>query len=481
MMNNAINAARVRKSPVRWAALLLSALILFTCAKGENVPMNTVPVVLQESYKKAGENNPLYTQRFGADPGVMEYDGRLYVYMTDDIVEYDSAGKVRENSYSQIRTINCISSDDMVNWTDHGRIRVAGPGGIAKWANNSWAPCAAHKTIDGQEKFFLYFCNGGNGIGVLSSDSHLAFGGGIPQGKQAAPGTARIVRLGEDMISLAGDPVRLDVPWLFEDSGINKIGDKYVYSYCSNFQTQGNSLKLTDGAIQYMISDNPLGPYTYMGELFPNEGRFFGMYGNNHHSIASLNGEWYLFYHNRPVEKAMGIFGNYRSPQADKIFFGEDGLPKQVKGTMKGLDQVKPLNPFRIVSAATMSRQAGVTVEGANGQSWVNGIPGKAGVTVEGANGQSWSTGIPGSWLQVSGVDFGTGASTLLVTAMAPTDCTLYAVLDQPEGPVVSQLRIELPGDVKPAVFRAPIQAEGVHDLYLITDGEMKLYSWQVK
>ena len=81
----------------------------------------------------------------------------------------------------------------------------------------------------------------------------------------------------------------------------------------------------------------------------------------------------------------------------------------------------------------------------------------------------------------LSGVDFGTGASTLLVTAMAPTDCTLYAVLDNPEGPVVSQLRIELPGDVKPAVFRAPIQAEGVHDLYLITDGEMKLYSWQVK
>lgn len=29
------------------------------------------------SYKKPGENNPLYTQRFGADPGVMEYNGRL--------------------------------------------------------------------------------------------------------------------------------------------------------------------------------------------------------------------------------------------------------------------------------------------------------------------------------------------------------------------------------------------------------------------
>ena len=500
-MFSVINAARGRKSPVRRAAILLSVLMLFTCAKGENTDMNTVPVDLQKSYKKAGENNPLYTQRFGADPGVMEYDGRLYVYMTDDILEYDTKGNVKENSYSQIRTINCISSDDMVNWTDHGRIRVAGPGGIAKWANNSWAPCAAHKTIDGHEKFFLYFCNGGNGIGVLSADSpvgpwrdergsllitrgvkncadvtwlfdpavmvdedgtgYLAFGGGVPDGKWEAPGTARIVRLGEDMISLAGDPVRLDVPWLFEDSGINKIGDNYFYTYCSNFQTKGNSLKLTDGAIQYMISDNPLGPYTYMGELFPNEGHFFGMYGNNHHSIASLNGEWYLFYHNRPVEKAMGVTGNYRSPQADRIFFGEDGLPKQVKGTMKGPDQLKPLNPFRIVSAATMSRQAGITVEGANGQSWISGDT--------------------GSWIQVSGVDFGSGASSLLVTAMAPTDCTLYAVLDNPEGPVVSQVRIELPGDVKPAVFRAPIQAEGIHDLCLITDGEMKLYSWQVK
>ena len=30
------------------------------------------------------------------------------------------------------------------------------------------------------------------------------------------------------MISLAGDPVMIDAPWLFEDSGINKIGDTYT-------------------------------------------------------------------------------------------------------------------------------------------------------------------------------------------------------------------------------------------------------------
>ena len=145
------------KSAVRRTALFLSAMLfLFAVhAEGEDTKMSSIPVTLQKSWKKAGENNPLYTQRFGADPGVMEYNGRLYVFMTDDQIEYDENGKVKENSYSQIRTINCISSDDLVNWTDHGKIPVAGRSGIAKWAVNSWAPCAAHKTIDGQEKFFL--------------------------------------------------------------------------------------------------------------------------------------------------------------------------------------------------------------------------------------------------------------------------------------------------------------------------------------
>ena len=37
----------------------------------------------------------------------------------------------------------------------------------------SWAPAAAHKTINGKDKFFLYFANGGGGIGVLTADSPI--------------------------------------------------------------------------------------------------------------------------------------------------------------------------------------------------------------------------------------------------------------------------------------------------------------------
>ena len=486
----------IGRAVVMLAALLLAALPA-AHARGEGATLADRGVEPEKSYKKAGENNPLYTQRFGADPGVMEYNGRLYVYMTNDIVERDTTVKVRENSYSQIRHISCISSDDMVNWTDHGLIPVAGPGGIAKWAVNSWAPCAAHKTIDGREKFFLYFCNGGNGIGVLTADSptgpwrdetgrllitratpncsdvvwlfdpavmvdvdgtgYLAFGGGVPAGKQNAPGTGRIVRLGDDMMSLDCDPVRLDVPWLFEDSGINRIGDTYVYSYCSNWQTDGNKLRLTSGAIQYMTAEDPLGPYTYRGELFPNEGRFFGMYGNNHHSIACLNGQYYLFYHNRPVEKAMGITGNYRSPQADKITVNEDGSLKQVYGTMKGISQLKPLLPFDGVSAATMADQAGIQVETDGTVSWI--------------------TGRAGSWTKTAGVSFGEMSKTITVSGSAEEAGVLYLLADGLKGEIAAEISYPA-GDWE---LSAPLALSEVHDLYIVFGGNAVVRKWTVE
>ena len=454
---------------------------------------------LKTSYKKAGENNPLYTQRFGADPGVMEYDGRFYVYLTNDVIETGPDGKVKENTYSQIRHISCISSDDLVNWTDHGLIPVAGPDGIARWAMNSWAPCAAHKIIDGKERFFLYFCNGGNGIGVLTSDSptgpwedplghllisrsvpncanvlwlfdpavmvdedgtgYLAFGGGVPQGKQAAPGTGRIVRLAPDMIHLEGDPVTVDAPWLFEDSGINRIGGKYIYSYCSNWQTKGNALRLTDGAIQYMTSDNPLGPYTYTGELFPNEGRFFGLYGNNHHSIACLNGQYYLFYHSRPVEKAMKISGNYRSPQVDIIQIGEDGTLNQVTGTMKGPSQLKALNPYDGVSGCTMASQAGIQYE--KGEGWQG------------------SKGTTGSWIRIAGVDFGRGTERLTVSTVSETDSELYLMTGGPDGEVAAMINV--PAGTEPVLTEAPLTLEGEQDICFVFGGDMTFINWKVQ
>lgn len=449
------------------------------------------------SYKNDGENNPLYTQRFGADPGVMEYNGKVYVYTTNDVIEYDNSGNIVENTYGQVNKINCISSDDMVNWTDHGAIEVAGTDGIATWATCSWAPCAAHKTINGQEKFFLYFCNGGNGVSVLTADSptgpwtdplghalitratpncadvtwlfdpavfvdddgtgYLCFGGGVPEGKTENPGTARIVKLGDDMISLASDPVTIDVPYLFEDSGLNKIGDKYYYTYCSNWNTAGNAYGMTSGAIQYMISDNPMGPYTYGGELFRNQGNFFGLYGNNHHSIVELDGQLYLFYHARAVEAAMGITGNYRSPQVDRITMNGTAM-NSVTGTMTGIAQLKSLNPYEKVQAETISRQAGVNVRG-TGDTVVTDIQ-------------------AGDWISVSGVEFSHGASTLTVCASSTGGGAIKVCTGSPTGTAIGYVEVT-PGSASAEITVPVSSINGTQDLYFVCSDSMELDWWQ--
>ena len=39
------------------------------------------------------------------------------------------------------------------------------------------------------------------------------------------------------MISLAGNDVNIKDPWVFEDSGINKIGNIYFNFYCINWSS----------------------------------------------------------------------------------------------------------------------------------------------------------------------------------------------------------------------------------------------------
>ncbi len=455
-------------------------------------------VTVASSYKEDGQNNPLFTQRFGADAGVMEWNGRVYVYTTNDVIEYDSNGNVTENTYAQVNKINCISSDDMVNWTDHGAIEVAGSSGAATWATCSWAPCAAHKTINGKEKFFLYFCNGGNGVSVLTSDSptgpwedplgkalinrstpncfnvtwlfdpavfvdddgtgYLYFGGGVPEGMTENPGTARVVKLGDDMVSLAGDPQSLDVPYLFEDSGINKIGNKYYYTYCSNWNTSGNSYGMTSGAIQYMVSDNPMGPFTYGGELFKNQGNFFGLYGNNHHSIVELNGQLYLFYHARAVEAKMGIDGNYRSPQVDKITMNGEKF-NSVIGTMEGIAQLKSLDPYCKIQAETMSNQAGINVRNV-GDTVVTDIQ-------------------KGDWIKVSGADFTNGCSKITVNVSSNNGAAIKICTGSPYGSAIGYVDVPATGSSFSEITVPVNSISGSQDIYFVFSSEMEFDWWQ--
>ncbi len=427
--------------------------------------------------KKLGYGNPIFTQAFGADPYAMEYDGRVYVYMTADAYQYDENGKLLDNDFSYINTLRVVSSSDLMNWTDHGEIAVAGPNGAAKWATNSWAPAIAHKTIDGKEKFFLYFANGGSGIGVLEGESPLGpwkdpngkalltygypecegvvwcfdpavlvdddgsgyiyFGGGVPDGQNLNPQTARVAKLTDDMVQIENrESKMIDAPCMFEDSGIFKYNGKYYYSYCSNFTPANKDGYPGTGTICYMVSDDPMGPFTYAGEIFSNPSVWFGTGGNNHHATFVFEGESYFIYHAQTVSKAEGKDKGYRSTHIDKIEMRADGTIKDIKGTYAGIPQLHEMNPYERIDAETIAWNAGVKVAPCQ-------EPGKLY--------EDYNTALTDlqdkDWTSVAQLNFGEyGAVGFKVNAASAKGGKIEVRLDSPEGTLAGTVDVPATG-----------------------------------
>lgn len=477
-------------------------------------------LTLTQSYKGLDDTNPLMTQRFGADPYALVYGDRVYIYMTADAFEYDGTAKLKENTYSRINQINVISTDDMVNFTDHGSIHAASVSGSAKWARNSWAPAAAWKEIDGKPQFFLYFADAGGGIGVLQADSptgpfydplgkalisrdtpecadvlwlfdpavlmdddgraYIYFGGGVPEGHVADPGTARVAELGEDMISIVGEPRRLDVPYLFEDSGIHKAGDKYYYTYCTNWQVDEAGTEkygFHNAEIVSMVSDDPMGPFTFKEIILRNPGSVFGLYGNNHHCVFQFRDRWYITYHTRVLEQAMGIEKGYRSTHIDEFTMQEDGTIGIIEQTLKGREQLKYVDAYAENRAASFSVTGGVDTTAADSASKSCGSGNMALTDIQN-----------GDFIKVTGVDFGAvSPSSLQMTVRSRTGehakGAVYAVTDSPDGEVLGCLPIEdvADGDVfTPCTAQLTGKATGVHDLYYIFSGQgYEVESWK--
>ncbi|MBP3800505.1 MAG: family 43 glycosylhydrolase [Clostridia bacterium] len=448
---------------------------------------------LAKSFKDLKNHNPCLTQKFSADPGVMEYNGRVYVYGTND--GYLQSTTPAKNEYGRINQINVMSSADLVNWSDHGTINVAGSNGAAKWAANSWAPTAAHKTINGKEKFFLYFANNASGIGVLVSDSptgpwtdpiggplisrstpncnvewlfdpavfvdsdgngYLYFGGGVPNGKQENPQTIRAIKLGDDMISLSGTAVNIDAPWAFEDSGINKIGNTYLYSYCTNW----SGGPLGNAKIAYMSSSNPLGPYKYEATCFNNPGDFFQTVGNNHHTIIYFKNQYYIFYHAEWLNReTYGSMLGYRTTHVDVMPVNGDKFGN-AKGTLTGVAQQGEVDPYQLNHFYTSAWQAGIEVYGL---------------------GDTASMYNRGDWTGVSGVNFSQGAKSISVNGGSANGATVRITTDSPSGTVIGYFTIPPTGDnYKYTDITAEITGTtGVHNIFFVASADVVLNNYK--
>lgn len=475
--------------------------------------------------KLPGEHNPLIGHKFGADGYGFVHDGRVYMYLTNDTQGYapDPVTGVSPGiNYGDINQITVISSADLVNWADHGEIQVAGPNGVAPFTNNSWAPGMARKVVNGEEKFFLYYANGGGSSNVITGaspvgpwtsertstlidgrtpgaeavawkfdpapfvdsdgEAYLYFGGGPaattmpPAERFNNPKNLRSIELGDDMVSTEGTAEVVDAPVAFEAAQVFKRDGKYYLSYSSHFggaDFGGNQTPLPGypggGQIGYLISDDPMvwPKETYAGVLFPNQSQFFGAGtgGNNHQSVFEFEGGYYFTHHAPTLNKRINgdTTQGYRSPHIQQLAFNPDGTIQQVVGTYAGVNQVRDFDPYRVFEAETFGWSKGIATEKVDGGSAQFGDAAPNLVVRDIDN---------GDWTALSSVDFGQGAGS--VTAKVRplvAGGQIQVRLDEVTAPVVATIPVDAPVGDWAELTAELTGVTGVHDVYFTYAG----------
>ncbi len=413
--------------------------------------------------------NPFVTHMYTADPTARVFDGKLYVYPSHDVsVCHELQGS---NGFC-MPDYHMFSTDDLVNWKDHGRIMDQNevPWG-AKDKYGMWAPdciykdgtyyyyypgipadksafrrigVATSKSPTGPFKQVNHYIKGIEGIdpGLFVDDdgeAYLYYGGG--KGK----GALKVVKLKDNMIEIEGQPKPVEgivydgyreASFLFKRNGI------YYFTYA---RVGKNNYE-----IEYATSKKPMGPFEYKGVAMKNIGN-----GTNHHSFVEYKEKWYLFYHD------WSISGNnrLRSICVDEMQFNPDGTIVTVKPTLRGIGTPKAGDIIQI------DRHNGIE---------------KAKVSlVEGNQPKGFQLHYieNGGWVKFDRVDFGDGSLQELKVRAASGDAggLLELRLGAKDGPLLASVPIKSTGDWKTwKTFTASFTAttKGVQDIVCVFKGE---------
>lgn len=290
--------------------------------------------------------NPFITHMYTADPSAHVWqDGRLYLYPSHDIAPPQGADKMDQ--------YHVFSTDDMVNWTDHGEILRSSD---VPWGRPEggfmWAPDCAYK--DGTYYFYFPHPSGTEWnttwkIGVATSaspasgftvqgyipnlDSHIDPCVFIDDDGQAyfyygGGGTCKGGKLKANMMEIDGEMQTMQgLTDFHEATWVHKRNGIYYLSHSDN-----NDDGINHNRMRYATSNSPLGPWTARGIYMDPTDSY-----TNHGSIVEYKGQWYSFYHNSALS------GNdwLRSVCVDKLFYNADGtiqkvIPTKGHGTPRG-------------------------------------------------------------------------------------------------------------------------------------------------
>ena len=294
--------------------------------------------------------NPLFEHVFTADPAALVDGDTVWLYTGHDEAPNNDV-------FFEMHDWLAFSSQDMVNWKEHGPIMRADD---FEWATGSaWASHMVKK--DGRYWFYTTVRHDdskpGFAVGVAVSDSptgpfvdakgaalitndmttqtpndwddidpavfieengdaYLFFGNLVP----------KYVKLKDNMIELDGPIQVIDIPHFTEAAWVHKKGDNYYLSYACYFPEK----------ICYAMSDSIHGPWEYKGIL--NE--IAGNTETNHQSIIEFKGKDYFIYHTGAVPPRNGepSGGRFRrSVSIDRLYYNDDGTLKRVIMTSEGI------------------------------------------------------------------------------------------------------------------------------------------------
>ncbi len=326
--------------------------------------------------------NPFVQTWCTSDPAPMVHDGTMYVYTGHD---EDGA------DFFWMQEWRVYSTQDMVNWTDHGSPLALES---FSWADDrAWAS----QTVERNGKFYWYICahsklSGGMAIGVAVGDSPTGpfkdalgkplFENGswdhidptvfIDDDGQAwlmwGNPQCYYLKLNEDMISYSGELGLLDMteeafgaPVMSKREKDKKYIDSYVEGPWLTKRNGTYQLLYAAGGvpehISYSTAPSPTGPWKYAGEIMPLcDTKSF----TNHCGVADYKGHSYFFYHTGKLPNGGG-FG--RSVAVEEFKYNADGSFPTIMPTDEGVKPLEKFNPYRKVEAETMAFSKGVKTE----------------------------------------------------------------------------------------------------------------------
>lgn len=411
--------------------------------------------------------NPFITDQFTADPTARVFEGKLYVYPSHDIPS--PIDRLKE--WFCMADYHVFSSDNLVDWIDHGVIvSQDNVPWIKPQSYAMWAPDCVYRN----GKYYFYFPStleasqkSAFGVGVAVADK--PYGPFIPQSEPikgvagidpcvfidtnsqayiywCGQGNMYVAKLKENMTELASEPLALEGlpkgfkegPFLFERNG------KYYYTF-PWVQDKTETLA-------YAIGNTPMGPFEFKGlimEQWPSE------CWTNHHSIVEFNDQWYLFYHHNDYSPQ---FDKNRSIRIDSLFFNSDGTIQKVTPTLRGVGLTDAKRKIQLDRYTRVS-ESGV------GVSFMN----------ENDKFEGWKITFTqnGAWSQYNAVDFGNqGLVKTKAKVYSQRGGTLEIRTGSPNGEIVSEIKI--PSGNEWSVVESPLRLKpnGVANLFVSLKGD---------